>query len=443
MKKLLYGAVALTMALSAAPLPLLAQEEFIEEPVGLANELEVGSDTESEVAQITDRHEGTPRFYALNTDGEIEQSDAACMYRLYNPNSGEHFYTANVKEKNVLATSGWTLEGIGWFAPATSQTPVYRLYNPNAGDHHYTTSEREHDELVRIGWNDEGIGWYSADEQEGAPLFRSYNPNAKAGSHNYTLNENEYKSLEKGGWKSEGVAWYGLKPTAPSEDVMRELETNLLEYREKMTDAVDNDLQPGDLYACGVRISNILKSMESQFGDRRFAFQDGKLIGYSAPGSDSIYAAEIEEGKNVVVLQPAKRQLLVAEKVSDRLLDGKACFFSAGSTPSLYTSAAGELSEGMFNGPAMKFERYYTGYLWQNEFTYGPAKDNVMDGRMEMYTRNIQNLNGAPKSYRWHMTVRDAKAEATYKDGYYYVYETPDLSVYYDFLPQNLKFWYE
>jgi len=61
------------------------------------------------------------------------------MYRVYNPNSGEHFYTQNVAEKNNLVSKGWRYEGIGWNGP-TSGNPVYRLYNPNAGDHHYSAT---------------------------------------------------------------------------------------------------------------------------------------------------------------------------------------------------------------------------------------------------------------------------------------------------------------
>ena len=93
------------------------------------------------------------------------------MYRLYNPNSGEHFYTASAGEKDFLVNVGWTYEGIGWKAPATSNTPVYRVYNPNAGDHHYTTNKAERDNLISVGWKDEGIGWYS-DETEGLPIYR-------------------------------------------------------------------------------------------------------------------------------------------------------------------------------------------------------------------------------------------------------------------------------
>ena len=131
------------------------------------------------------------------------------MRRLYNPNSGEHFYTQSTKEMIGLVKAGWRYEGTGWHAPSSSSTPVYRLYNPNAGDHHYTTSAEERDQLVEEGWNDEGIGWYS-DDAESTPVYRLYNPNAKAGAHHYTTSAKERDGLVKKGWQDEGVGWYAL-----------------------------------------------------------------------------------------------------------------------------------------------------------------------------------------------------------------------------------------
>lgn len=133
------------------------------------------------------------------------------LQRLYNPNSGEHFYTSDLKEKDVLVGYGWKHEGKGWDAPLASSIPVYRLYNPNAGDHHYTTSERERNVLLSVGWQDEGIGWYS-DEARSVPLYRQYNPNAKAaGAHNYTTDTNERDFLVSVGWIDEDIAWYGVR----------------------------------------------------------------------------------------------------------------------------------------------------------------------------------------------------------------------------------------
>lgn len=138
-----------------------------------------------------------------------DSSESVEMHRLYNPNSGEHFYTASEDEKNNLVNVGWNYEGVGWYAPKSSSTPVYRLYNPNAGDHHYTTSTDEREMLIHAGWNDEGTGWYSSDAQT-VPLYRQYNPNAVAGAHNFTKSEDENNHLVSVGWRPEGISWYGV-----------------------------------------------------------------------------------------------------------------------------------------------------------------------------------------------------------------------------------------
>ncbi|MBO1306928.1 glycoside hydrolase family 73 protein [Enterococcus sp. 669A] len=137
-----------------------------------------------------------------NTPKPIEKT---AMHRLYNPNSSEHFYTANAGEKDNLVKTGWKYEGVAWQAPK-SGSPVYRLYNPNAGDHHYTLNAAEKNMLVDKGWKYEGISWYSGGEVD---LLRLYNPNAKAGSHHYTANVGEKDNLVKAGWKYEGFAWNG------------------------------------------------------------------------------------------------------------------------------------------------------------------------------------------------------------------------------------------
>ena len=137
-----------------------------------------------------------------------EPAEGQDMFRLYNPYSGEHFYTASAYERDVLVGLGWQDEGVGWVAPAEG-APVYRLYNPYAGDHHYTVSAFERDHLVQLGWTDEGVGWCSAGES-GVPVYRQYNPYASAGTHNYTTSEYEAMALVELGWLYEGIGWYGL-----------------------------------------------------------------------------------------------------------------------------------------------------------------------------------------------------------------------------------------
>jgi len=154
--------------------------------------------------------------FAFTTQANAQET--VDMHRLYNPNSGEHFYTADTAEKNHLVNVGWKYEGVGWLAPKERNNfAVFRLYNPNAGDHHYTTDFNEMNWLVDVhGWKFEGVGWYS-DKQQGVKLYRAYNPNAKAGAHNYTTSLGEQKHLLKVGWKDEGTAWYGVDPNKKDE----------------------------------------------------------------------------------------------------------------------------------------------------------------------------------------------------------------------------------
>lgn len=130
------------------------------------------------------------------------------IYRLYNENTGEHSYTSASDEKSALVTAGWVFEGVGWIAPEEG-APIYRLYNPNAegGDHYYTTSLDEANSLVSLGWsmdNDANPVFYSGGEID---LYSAYNPNAKSGSHNYTTSRAEQDALIGSGWIYDQVAW--------------------------------------------------------------------------------------------------------------------------------------------------------------------------------------------------------------------------------------------
>ena len=131
------------------------------------------------------------------------------LYRVYNPKTGEHLYTTNVKEKRVLIQQrGWIFEGIAWYAPKSSKTPVYRLYKDGA--HHYTASKDELNELVgNRGWKSEGICWYS-DDKETVPVHRVARRGvALVRTHHYTTDEIERDVLTiDRGWRDEGVAWY-------------------------------------------------------------------------------------------------------------------------------------------------------------------------------------------------------------------------------------------
>lgn len=129
------------------------------------------------------------------------------VYRMYNPNSGEHHYTTTASERDMLQYQhGWKYEGVAWNAPV-SGSPVYRMYNPFNGEHHYTTSASERDTLrLQHGWIYEGVGWQSAGSKN---IYRLYNPNASVFTHHYTADASEREMLRRNMWVYEGIGWYG------------------------------------------------------------------------------------------------------------------------------------------------------------------------------------------------------------------------------------------
>jgi len=132
------------------------------------------------------------------------------IYRAYNPNSGEHFYTKNTYEYDNVISVGWQPENVAWLSPQIGAS-IYRLYNPNSGEHFYTLSLAENNYLSDIGWREEGVAFYSSSNKE-VPVYRLYNPNAKGpGAHHYTTSAGERDVLVKLGWRSEGIAFYGTK----------------------------------------------------------------------------------------------------------------------------------------------------------------------------------------------------------------------------------------
>lgn len=141
------------------------------------------------------------------------EADGATLLRVYNPNSGEHHYTASIAEQNNLISVGWEDEGNAWETPGIGKD-VYRLYNPNSGDHHYTVVESEKDHLVTQGWDYEGVSWQSGGS---TPVYRVYNPNAATGSHHYTLSFRERDSLVQAGWIAESIGFYSTTDLPDSE----------------------------------------------------------------------------------------------------------------------------------------------------------------------------------------------------------------------------------
>lgn len=86
-------------------------------------------------------------------DGTLE------VFRLFNPlshdNGGGHYYTFNGAEKNELQSAGWTLEAMGariYTKSFPGTVEIFRMYNPNTGKHLFTAGNGERLSLISSGW---------------------------------------------------------------------------------------------------------------------------------------------------------------------------------------------------------------------------------------------------------------------------------------------------
>ena len=129
------------------------------------------------------------------------------MYRMYDPNSGEHVYTGSDEERDNLVAAGWNYEGVGFTFPMTTGLPVYRLYDPVTGEHLYTMDEAEKATLMAAGWNFEGVAFNSCPEKE-VPQYRLHNPNETRGAYHFTASTEERDYLLSIGWEDQGIGWY-------------------------------------------------------------------------------------------------------------------------------------------------------------------------------------------------------------------------------------------
>lgn len=218
------------------------------------------------------------------------------VYRMYNPNTGEHFYTTEYDEKHNLVIMDWLDEGDSWYTDLTQKTmPVYRLYNENAGDHHYTLNEEERDHLMEVGWKYEGISFQSGDASLDGnyPVFRLYNPNAISGAHHYTMDEEERDNLISLGWKDEGIGWYSSGRPGIS---YIEKKCTLKDFSEK-TKFLNNILFSNghwkEIEEANPDIETIQKNTIWVTDDIYYAFEDSAATDYL--NINELYESESEE----------------------------------------------------------------------------------------------------------------------------------------------------
>ena len=137
------------------------------------------------------------------------------LWRFFNLQNGEHFYTADPVEQATLIraySATWRYEGQAWMAPSATYPgaiPVYRLRDKTgAGTHFYTTDATERYWDLQSGrWIDEGVAFYALPSGN-YPIYRL---NSSLG-HFFTISavEKQYALTLGTGWYVEGIGFYAL-----------------------------------------------------------------------------------------------------------------------------------------------------------------------------------------------------------------------------------------
>lgn len=144
--------------------------------------------------------------------------DAQAVYRFYNHETGTHFYTASVPERDgvVQRFPQFAYEGAAFAAAAAGgagAVPVFRFYNGTTGTHFYTVSASERDGILAYypQFAYEGAAYHAlaADGGDGrVPVFRFFNRNT--GAHFYTASAAERDKVVAAypHFVYEGIAFY-------------------------------------------------------------------------------------------------------------------------------------------------------------------------------------------------------------------------------------------
>ncbi|KAF8247122.1 hypothetical protein K440DRAFT_661609 [Wilcoxina mikolae CBS 423.85] len=140
----------------------------------------------------------------------------------------DHFYTTDPKGEDALKTN-YEYLGVLCYVfdrQVKGTVPVYRSYNENKDDHFYTTSRAEHNHAVqKLGYKAHQIGWFMFDKKptdtiEVITLDRYYD--AKTSDHLYITDEElARENCDISEYTKETVAGYVLNDNAYAPDGTR------------------------------------------------------------------------------------------------------------------------------------------------------------------------------------------------------------------------------
>lgn len=146
-------------------------------------------------------------------DPEIAEN---VVFRFYNEDTGVHFLTTSIEERDMIITSMPTFRYEGR-AFTTSAEPddglaVFRFFNAETGAHFYTASETERDTILSQlpAFNFEGVAFYAFEEgaADRQAVYRFYN--TETGTHFYTASGSERDDVLAGlpSFAFEGISYY-------------------------------------------------------------------------------------------------------------------------------------------------------------------------------------------------------------------------------------------
>ena len=144
--------------------------------------------------------------------------DYSIVHRLLNVDTGQHLFTANSVEIDILTGQPqppFIDEGIAYQVSSGANQDLYRFYNPLNGLHFYTASTYEKDFLISSDSTSllfEGSAYKvfsnNVIRTDLTPVYRFYD--STNNTHLYTANslEKEIWQSDSYDWLNEGIAWY-------------------------------------------------------------------------------------------------------------------------------------------------------------------------------------------------------------------------------------------
>lgn len=154
---------------------------------------------------------------ALALAASLAQAATDAVYRFYNRDTGTHFYTLSVTERDAVirAFPQFAYEGATFAAPSdeAGTAPVFRFYNTRTGTHFYTVSPSERDGIIayypHMAYEGAAFRAFAEPGSDGrVAVFRFFNRNT--GAHFYTTAEAERDKIVSTypAFAFEGIAFY-------------------------------------------------------------------------------------------------------------------------------------------------------------------------------------------------------------------------------------------